>query len=146
MWNLKQSPNKGRVELNLKSTESAHGPLLFSINDDDQERWFRESFHQIPSIKSSFSGLRIQFVRATFHMLLDTLITSPLDSALTPGIHYGPQCPVPVNGLCQYWPGPGPCVYILPNLEENWLSYFQIGYFFKILCCCHDPKTHLKCR
>lgn len=84
---------------------------------DQQKRWFKESFHQILNIKSSFSGIKIQFVRDTFHMLLDTLITSPLDSTLTPSIHYGqlrarPR-PVRLSMVCANIgrvAGPGPCI------------------------------------
>ena len=30
--------------------------------------------------------------------------------------------------------------------EENQLSYFQNGYFFKILWGCHEPYNQVKCR
>ena len=30
--------------------------------------------------------------------------------------------------------------------EENQLSYFQKGYFFKILWGCHEPYNEVKCR
>ena len=32
------------------------------------------------------------------------------------------------------------------TLEENQLSYFQNGYFFKILWGCHEPYNQVKCR